>query len=427
MMRRVAPRLPASCCAVLLRSRPRPNRCRLIGEFRDWTAYSASEGAGADLLRDGQAHRSRRRRPTAITEAYLYLTHRPAESVSNEINLVAGFNFAADSRRRSPSAAEFRPVHRKRCRLAARSGAERNLAGVMRAGSSLIIEGTTDKGIRITEVVLALRRHRRVQGHRRRLLSRLLRPSALEFAAPRDRDLLQSLGVKPIVDGQTLPPPEPGPMSIALNLDHDIALTSTSAPARQRAATVAGRAVASRSCARRWRASGSTSARRRCAPSQLWNWIYHQRRHRFRADEQYPEGLPADARATISCSTGPRSSPSRSRSTAPANGCSAIATRKNPNAAAGRDRDRLYPRGGSRHALRLLAGRLHADLLVLPHRHAEAGAQPHGGRNPRPDPDGARAARRFPRRRAARRWRAGAGAARFGRLAKATAAPSPMW
>ena len=49
------------------------------------------------------------------------------------------------------------------------------------------------------------------------------------------------------------------------------------------------------------------------------------------------------------------------------------------------------------------------------------------GRNPRPDPDGARAARRFPRRRAARRRRPRAGAARLGRLARATAAPSPMW
>ena len=43
---------------------------------------------------------------------------------------------------------------------------------------------------------------------------------------------------------------------------------------------------------------------------------------------------------------------------------------------AARDRDRLHPRRGPRHALHLEPGRLHAHLLVLPHRHPAAGAQP---------------------------------------------------
>ena len=34
--------------------------------------------------------------PDGDTQAYLYLTHRPAEGVTNELNLVAGFNFAPD-------------------------------------------------------------------------------------------------------------------------------------------------------------------------------------------------------------------------------------------------------------------------------------------------------------------------------------------
>jgi hypothetical protein len=52
-----------------------------------------------------------------------------------------------------------------------------------------------------------------------------------------------------------------------------------------------------------------------------------------------------------------------------------------PDADRGRPRGggRLYPRGGSRHAVHLVAGRLHADLFVLPYRHAEAGAQPDRG------------------------------------------------
>ena len=70
------------------------------------------------------------------------------------------------------------------------------------------------------------------------------------------------------------------------------------------------------------------------------------------------------------------------------------------------DRDRLYPRGGSRHALHLEPGRLHADLLVLPYRHAEARAQSHPERDRRPDHARPRPARRLARRGRARPARA---------------------
>ena len=66
--------------------------------------------------------------------------------------------------------------------------------------------------------------------------------------------------------------------------------------------------------------------------------------------------------------------------------------------AAGRDRDRLHPRGGPRHALRLEPGRLHAHLQLLPYRHAEARAQPHRRGDRRPDPARPRPARRLARR-----------------------------
>ena len=72
---------------------------------------------------------------------------------------------------------------------------------------------------------------------------------------------------------------------------------------------------------------------------------------------------------------------------------------------AGRSRNRLYPRGRPRHAVRIEPSRLHAHLLVLPYRHAETGAQPDGGGNPRPDPGGARPSRRFSRRRSCQQAR----------------------
>ena len=49
-----------------------------------------------------------------------------------------------------------------------------------------------------------------------------------------------------------------------------------------------------------------------------------------------------------------------------------------------RGRDRLYPRQGPRHAVRVLAGRLHPDMQILSHRNAEAGSQPDSRRDHRP-------------------------------------------
>ena len=66
-----------------------------LGDFRDWAAYSASDGAGQVCFAMSK--------PQDVsppidgyTQAYLYLTNRPAEGINNEVNLVAGFNFAPD-------------------------------------------------------------------------------------------------------------------------------------------------------------------------------------------------------------------------------------------------------------------------------------------------------------------------------------------
>ena len=63
---------------------------QVIGTFKDWAAYSASEGAGSVCFAMSKPS-TVDPQPDGYTQAYLYLTHRPAENVSNELNLVAGF------------------------------------------------------------------------------------------------------------------------------------------------------------------------------------------------------------------------------------------------------------------------------------------------------------------------------------------------
>jgi len=122
-----------------------------LGEFRDWAAYSASEGTGQVCFAMSK--------PTDVTppvdgytQAYLYLTNRPAEGLSNELNLVAGFAFAPDQPARlTVGKNSFELFTQKDAAWLADVSQTDTLAGVIRAGATLTVEGTTDKGILVTE------------------------------------------------------------------------------------------------------------------------------------------------------------------------------------------------------------------------------------------------------------------------------------
>lgn len=124
---------------------------KLLGEFRDWTAYTANESTGPvcfALSKSTEVSPS----PDDFTEAWLYLTNRPSESVRNELNLVAGFMFAPDTPATATvSGQTFELFTDKDAAWLLDPNQNDNLAGALRAGSSVVIEGTSDKGIRIVE------------------------------------------------------------------------------------------------------------------------------------------------------------------------------------------------------------------------------------------------------------------------------------
>lgn len=124
---------------------------RLLGDFRDWSAYSAVEGSGNicfALTKPVEVAPT----PDGFTAAYLYLTNRPAESVSSEFNLVAGFSFAPDTPATiTVNGTPFDLFTEADAAWLLDPGRSEALASGMRAGSSLVVEGTSDKGIKIRE------------------------------------------------------------------------------------------------------------------------------------------------------------------------------------------------------------------------------------------------------------------------------------
>lgn len=124
---------------------------RSLGDFRDWSSYAAADGAGPicfALTRPTDVSPL----PDGYSQAYLYLTNRPSENVTNEINVVAGFEFAPDtSAVLSVGGQSFALFTQADAAWLEDASQSATLAGVMRAGATLTIEGTSAKGIKILQ------------------------------------------------------------------------------------------------------------------------------------------------------------------------------------------------------------------------------------------------------------------------------------
>src|SRR5262249_44846576 len=112
---------------------------RLIGEFRSWTAYAATEQTGPVCFALTQPTEITPQ-PDGFTQAYLYLTHRPSLGVRNELNLVAGYIFAADTPATvTVSGQTFDLFTSKDAAWLLNPSQNDDLAGALRAGSTVVI------------------------------------------------------------------------------------------------------------------------------------------------------------------------------------------------------------------------------------------------------------------------------------------------
>lgn len=137
--------LPMSVTAVQAQS------VRLLGDFRDWSSYSANE-TGGKLCFVLSKPQDVRPSPSGYTQSYLYLTHRPAQGIRNEFNFVAGYDLA-------PERAPRVTIGGRSFDLFVDAGAawldnttlSNDVAGSMRAGSSMTVSVTAADGTEVTE------------------------------------------------------------------------------------------------------------------------------------------------------------------------------------------------------------------------------------------------------------------------------------
>lgn len=124
---------------------------RVLGDHRDWSAYASTSDAGK-LCFALSKPKTVQPTPAGYEQSYLYLSHRVAEGVRNEINFVAGFDLDAQAEAAIRVGGEkfVLFVDKGAAWLDNIAQAER-VAGAMRAGSTLRVEIVAADGTEVIE------------------------------------------------------------------------------------------------------------------------------------------------------------------------------------------------------------------------------------------------------------------------------------
>jgi hypothetical protein len=141
----------ALVATLFLTSAASAQQVRLLGEHRAWSSYGASDAAGAVCFAMTKPE-SVTPAPDGYTQAYVYVTTRPAENVTTEFNLVAGFTFQPDSKATVNVGGQvFNLFTQNDAAWLDDASQSSALASTIRAGSSMTIEGTSAAGIKVTQ------------------------------------------------------------------------------------------------------------------------------------------------------------------------------------------------------------------------------------------------------------------------------------
>lgn len=124
---------------------------RLLDESRSWSSYGATDAAGAVCFAMTKPE-SVTPTPDGYTQAYIYITNRPGENIASEFNLVAGFTFQPDSVATVTVGGQtFNLFTQNDAAWLDDVEQSAALATAIRAGSSMVVEGTTAAGIKVTQ------------------------------------------------------------------------------------------------------------------------------------------------------------------------------------------------------------------------------------------------------------------------------------
>jgi hypothetical protein len=129
---------------------PKPT---LLKQFGDWGAYTASPGGKKVCFAIAKPANSETDPPgKSRNPPYMFISSRPAEKVTDEVSIIIGYPFKANSEATvAIGTTSFALYTQQDGAWIKNSAEEANLIAAMRAGHNAVLKGTSAKGTRSTD------------------------------------------------------------------------------------------------------------------------------------------------------------------------------------------------------------------------------------------------------------------------------------
>ncbi len=125
----------------------------LLGQYGDWGAYTASPGGKKICFAIAKPSSSETNPPNRPRNpAYMFISSRPADKVSNEISIIIGYPFKPNSEATVDIGSTSFALYTQQDGAWIKNAAEEaHMVEAMRAGQSAVVKGASAKGTRTTD------------------------------------------------------------------------------------------------------------------------------------------------------------------------------------------------------------------------------------------------------------------------------------
>jgi invasion protein IalB len=125
----------------------------LLGQYGDWGAYTASPGGKKICFAIAKPSSSETNPPNRPRNpAYMFISSRPADKVSNEVSIIIGYPFKPNSEATVDIGSTSFALYTQQDGAWIKNAAdEAHMVEAIRAGQSAVVKGTSAKGTRTTD------------------------------------------------------------------------------------------------------------------------------------------------------------------------------------------------------------------------------------------------------------------------------------
>ena len=125
----------------------------LLGQYGDWGAYSGNSGGRKVCFALAKPTSSKASQTIKSRDPiYMFISTRPAENVRNEVSVVAGYSYKANSEATLDiGGTKFALYTQNDGAWVKNSGDERRLVDTMRKSGDLVVKGVSGRGTETTD------------------------------------------------------------------------------------------------------------------------------------------------------------------------------------------------------------------------------------------------------------------------------------